>query len=97
MREIGNVFTRYLNSVWSKEILILIYSDKLCEIYLLRFFNYLEESFLVILDSVSGFRIPDFTNFTTRSRSFPVLLGCSLDEAQNGGASSQKGVQRRSE
>ena len=94
MREIGNVFTRYLNSVWSKEILILIYSDKLCEIYLLRFFNYLEESFLVILDSVSGLRIPDFT---TRSRSFPVLLGCSLDEAQNGGASSQKGVQRRSE
>lgn len=94
MREIGNVFTRYLNSVWSKEILILIYSDKLCEIYLLRFFNYLEESFLVILDSVSGSRIPDFT---TRSRSFPVLLGCSLDEAQNGGASSQKGVQRRSE
>lgn len=94
MREIGNVFTRYLNSVWSKEILILIYSDKLCEIYLLRFFNYLEESFLVILDSVSGFRIPDFT---TRSRAFPVLLGCSLDEAQNGGASSQKGVQRRSE
>lgn len=94
MREIGNVFTRYLNSVWSKEILILIYSDKLCEIYLLRFFNYLEESFLVILDSVSGFRTPDFT---TRRRSFPVLLGCSLDEAQNGGASSQKGVQRRSE
>lgn len=94
MREIGNVSTRYLNSVWSKEILILIYSDKLCEIYLLGFFNYLEESFVVILDSVSGFRIPDFA---TGSRSFPVLLGCSLDEAQNGGASSQKGVQRRSE
>ena len=37
VRETGNVFTRYLNSVWSKEILILIYSDKLCEIYLLMF------------------------------------------------------------
>ena len=59
MREIGNVFTRYLNSVWSKEILILIYSDTLCEIYLLMFLNYLEESFVVILDSVSGFWLPD--------------------------------------
>lgn len=33
---------------------------------------------MVILDSVSGFRILDFT---TGSRSFPVLLGGSLDEA----------------
>ena len=60
----------------SKEILILIYSDTLCEINLLMFFNYLEESSVVILDSVSSFRIPDFT---TGSRSFPVLLGVSVD------------------
>ena len=33
---------------------------------------------MVILDSVSGFRILDFT---TGSRSFPVLLGGSVDEA----------------
>ena len=78
VRETGNVFTRYVNSVWSKEILILIYSDRLCEIYFLMFLNYLEESFVVVLDSVSGFRIPDFT---AGSRSFPVLLGGSVNEA----------------
>lgn len=42
------------------------------------FLNYLKESFVVILDSVSGFRFPDFT---TGSRSFPVPLGGSVDEA----------------